>query len=217
MFRRPPRSTLLPYPTLFRSSSDAATTLLGLNRLWELGWSVDQLHPVAESLGSDVPLFLIGQSAVMRGRGERIEPMRTAWHGWLVLVVPPFRLSTAAVYREWSNAAPTARASAAPWTTLPCPSESLLDRLFNDLEPAAFRVEPKLASLHAAVDGLQGRPVRMTGSGTALFTLFDDQMEAESWRSAAAALLPPDPLLRVTSTSPPEHFVDDAGAPARHH
>lgn len=198
-------------------SSDAAATLLGLNRLWELGWSAEQLLPVAEALGSDVPLFLTGHSAIVRGRGERIEPMHAAWHGWLVLVVPPFRLSTTVVYQEWSNAAPTARASARPWTALPCPSASLLDRLFNDLEPAAFRVEPKLASLHAAIDGLQGRPVRMTGSGTALFTLFDDRTEAETWRSAAAALLPAGALLRVISTSPPKHSVDNANAPVRHH
>ena len=198
-------------------SSDVAATLLGLNRLWELGWSAEQLLPVAEGLGSDVPLFLTGQSAIMRGRGERIEPMHAAWHGWLVLVVPSFRLSTAAVYREWSIAGPTARASARPWTVLPCPSGALLARLFNDLEPAAFRVEPKLALLHTAIDGLQGRPVRMTGSGTALFTLFDDQREAERWRSAAAALLPRDALLRVISTSPPKHPVDNANAPARHH
>lgn len=198
-------------------SSDAVATLLGLNRLWELGWSTEQLLPVAEALGSDVPLFLTGQSAIMRGRGERIEPMPAVWQGWLVLIVPPFRLSTAAVYQEWSNAAPAVRASARPWTALPCPSAFLLDRLFNDLEPAAFRVEPKLALLHAAIDGLQGRPVRMTGSGTALFTLFDDQKEAEAWRSAAATLLPGDTLLRVTSTSPPDHFVDNGSAPVRHH
>lgn len=198
-------------------SSDAAATLLGLNRLWELGWSVDHLHPVAASLGSDVPLFLTGQSAIMRGRGERIEPLHAAWHGWLVLVVPPFRLSTAAVYREWSHTAAKARASEAPWKVLPCTSESLLARLFNDLEPAAFGVEPRLASLHAAIDGHQGRSVRMTGSGTALFTLFDDRTEADTWRRAAAALVPSGTQLRVISTNPPAHPVVDADAPARHH
>ncbi len=197
-------------------SSDAAATLLGLNRLWGLDWSAEQLLPVAEVLGSDVPLFLSGHSAIVRGRGERIEPIHAAWHGWLVLVVPPFRLSTAAVYREWSKAAPAARASAAPWTALPCPSESLLNRLFNDLEPAAFRAEPKLALLHAAIDGLQGRPVRMTGSGTALFTLFDDRAEAETWRGAAAALLPRDTLLRLSLTGAAKNPVDIANAPARH-
>lgn len=198
-------------------SSDAATTLLGLNRLWELDWPSEQLLSVAEALGSDVPLFLTGQSVIMRGRGERIEPMPTAWQGWLVLVIPPFRLSTVAVYRQWSRTAARDHAPAAPWTALPCSSESLLDRLFNDLEPAAFRAEPRLASLHAAIDGLRGRPVRMTGSGTALFTLFDDQKEAETWRRAAVALLSADVLLCVISTSRQKHFVDNPNAPARHH
>jgi len=194
-------------------SSDAAATLLGLNRLWELGWSTEQLRAVAEALGSDVPLFLTGQSAVVRGRGERIEPMPTAWHGWFVLIVPPFRLSTEAVYRQWSRTAEMKHAPAAPWTALPCPSASLLDKLFNDLEPAAFRAEPRLALLHTAVNGLRGRAVRMTGSGTALFTLFDDPTEAESWRRAAAALVPAGTVLRVISTIPnhPSDLIDVCG------
>lgn len=198
-------------------SSDAAATLLGLNRLWELGWSMEQLSPVAEALSSDVPLFLTGQSAIVRGRGERIETMPRAWQGWLVLIVPPFRLSTAVVYREWSRTAATGRVPAAPWTTLPCPSESLLDQLFNDLEPAAFRVEPKLALLHAALDGLKGRAVRMSGSGAALFTLFDDPAEAETWRRAAEALVPAGTMLRVISTVPPDHAVGNTNSPERHH
>ena len=56
----------------------------------------------------------------------------------------------------------------------------------------------------------------MTGSGTALFTLFDDRTEAETWRGAAAAVLPRDAVLRVISTSAPKHSVDIANAPARH-
>ena len=72
-------------------SSDAAATLHGLNALWELGWTPQQLLPVAAELGSDVPLFLErGGAAILRGRGEQVEQAAGRWKGWLVVVVPPY-------------------------------------------------------------------------------------------------------------------------------
>lgn len=185
------------------ASSDAAATLLGLNRLWNLNWPIERLMPPAAEIGSDVPLFLDAcNSAVIRGRGERVEPMSTSWLGWLVLIVPPFRLSTAAVYEAFAQLASKRSEHSAPWLCLPCTSEALLPRLFNDLEAAAFTVEPRLARLHAAVDGLDGRLVRMTGSGSALFTLFDEAAQAEAWRRAALARLGRENEVRVVFTAP---------------
>src|SRR5262245_58478457 len=69
-------------------SSDAAATLVGLNRLWRLGWSREQLQPLAAELGSDVAFFLKSDAAWCRGRGEIITPLTPGGPLWLVLACP---------------------------------------------------------------------------------------------------------------------------------
>ena len=90
-------------------SSDAATTLIGLNRLWQLQLPISQLKELAAELGSDVAFFLEQQAfAIGTGRGERLEPLpdlsATLWH---VLVVPTQRLSTADIYAGYAAARAT--------------------------------------------------------------------------------------------------------------
>lgn len=184
-------------------SSDAAAVLLALNDLWALEWPIDRLSSIAAKIGSDVPLFLHHCSAVLRGRGELVEPLPDAWRGWLAIVVPPYSVATAAVYHRWttlSASRPASQALAQPWRTAAADAHELMARLFNDLEPAAFAVEPRLGSLHATLDGLHGRPVRMTGSGSCLFTLFDTEEEARTWGKAVSCLLQNNERIRVTPT-----------------
>ncbi|MFQ5412392.1 MAG: 4-(cytidine 5'-diphospho)-2-C-methyl-D-erythritol kinase, partial [Phycisphaerae bacterium] len=185
-------------------SSDAAATLLALDQLWGLNRSPEQLIPIATAIGSDVPFFLKPGSAVIRGRGERIQRLDASWRGRVVLILPPYGISTEAVYRTGSQGRPSVSGGEqseshgdAPWSDPSLKAASLMPRLFNDLESAAFRVEPRLAHLHSMLDGLRGCAVRMTGSGSGLFTLFDDESDAEAWRRAARALLPPDVIIRV--------------------
>ena len=70
-------------------SSDAATILLGLNHLWELGLSNNQLVELASELGSDVPFFLQKGTALVQGRGERVQRLANAKLGWIILLSPP--------------------------------------------------------------------------------------------------------------------------------
>jgi 4-diphosphocytidyl-2-C-methyl-D-erythritol kinase len=211
-------------------SSDAAAALRALNDLWKLNWPLARLREMAAGIGSDVPLFLEPGSAVIRGRGERVERLRESWRGWAVVVVPPFGVSTAAVYGRW-KAAPASpsrstsnkrqcgtgvspvsecgtgvspvsapagrRCHIAPWTAGAKNALELLGLLFNDLETAAFECEPRLAALHGRLDRLEGRPVRLTGSGSCLFTLFDSQAEARAWGRAAADAAGESVRLRV--------------------
>jgi 4-diphosphocytidyl-2-C-methyl-D-erythritol kinase len=177
-------------------SSDAAATLLGLNSLWGLDWPVRRLTPIAAELGSDVPFFLEPGSAVIRGRGDRVERLAARWAGWFALVVPPYGVSTAKVYDRWEPQAPPnhrpeagATARAAVWADPPGDASALSSRLFNDLTTPAFACEPRLARLHAALDGLAGRQVHLTGSGSCLFAIFDSEAEAEGWKQQASALL----------------------------
>lgn len=187
-------------------SSDAATVLLALNSLWSLNLSTKALTPIAAEIGSDVPFFLEPGSAIIRGRGERIERLDHSPRGWLVLIVPPFGISTGAVYRVWSmtgeaesNMCRAVSHHDAPWLDPSVDAASLMPRLFNDLESAAFSVEPRLATLHSVLDGLEGCPVRMTGSGSTLFTLFDDESYADAWRRAARGLVQPDVMIHVVA------------------
>lgn len=163
-------------------SSDGARVLLGLNRLWAAGWSRARLGAVAASLGSDLPFFLHGSSAVCRGRGERVEVVSPPQARFALLVLPGTHLATAEVYRRFDQmrlgdpAALDNEPAWRAWTRLS--ASELLSLLVNDLEPAAFALAPQLGALRAGLEQTLGRAVRMSGSGSSLFTLYDGEQEA---------------------------------------
>jgi 4-diphosphocytidyl-2-C-methyl-D-erythritol kinase len=165
-------------------SGNAATTLVAIDQLLALGLSPQQRDRLAASIGSDVTFFLHAPSAVASGRGEDVRPTRPPKPMWALLILPGFGLGTASVYRRLDAMRP-----AAPGNTLDpieieelitLDARTLLSRLINDLEPPAFSLEPRLAELRALAERRIGRIVRMSGSGSTLFSLFDDPSEAES-------------------------------------
>ena len=157
-------------------SSDAASTLVGLNRLWGLGVPTARLAELGAAVGSDVPFFLQQEEfAIGRGRGERCEPL-TAPALVHVLVIPEERLSTAEVY-----------AGTQLRLTAPAPSITMVQHalrngslcelaegLWNDLEPEAIRRCPVIVTIHARLRDLGCLGARMSGSGTAVFGLCRD-------------------------------------------
>jgi 4-diphosphocytidyl-2-C-methyl-D-erythritol kinase len=161
-------------------SSDAATTLTILNTMHGLHLSTDQLSRIGAAVGSDVPLFVTsnGGSCRVRGRGEVVEPLDWAPRGWCVLIIPPVHCPTPAVYAAWDR---TARSSPAD-RRVPCdcgeaPGDWLAS-CFNDLQEAAFELFPPLAQIQRQATSLCGRPVTLTGSGSTLFTAFDEPVRA---------------------------------------
>ncbi len=195
-------------------SADAAATLVGLDRLWHLGLSTAALADLAAAVGSDVPVFVHALhgagsgSYFCEGRGERITPLPPPSARWAVLLLPDLSVSTAAAYRRFDDLNQPAGSPAAPrhlrdrpmseWSTLP--ARDLLAALENDLEPPAFALAPALADLRRAAEDRLNRPVRMSGSGSTLFTLYDGRDEAEaaaresdrpSLRPVAVVLGPP--------------------------
>ncbi len=180
-------------------SANAATVLLGLGSLWGLepenAATSAALAELATELGADVPFFLVGGCALGTGRGDRIQPLPDqpdpppgARPTVLLLVLPPFGLSTAEVF-----------ARAKPRRDRPTPSGverviagepvALVDRIGeNDLEGPAFAIRPELAGMYTALVRSGAERVRMSGSGSALFGLFEDSAVAR----AAAATLPKD-------------------------
>lgn len=160
-------------------SSNAATTLRLLNELWKTGLSPAALSEVAAQVGSDVPLFLHGPQVVMRGRGERVEELAHHIALWAALLLPELHCATPAVYAAWDRLAThPPRPALADVLAGAGSAARLMDLLFNDLEEAALAVEPKLADLTRHVQDVTGSTVRLTGSGAALFRLFDDAQAA---------------------------------------
>ncbi len=179
-------------------SSDAAAVLRGLNRLWRLNLSAADLTGLAARLGSDVPFFLSGGTALARGRGEEITPLPACPKMEVALIVPPFGLATAAVYRHWQPLAVVPPG----WAEL---LQALLARdpkqvtqlLFNDLEAPAFSLQPELASVKLRmVDA--GLPALLSGSGSCLFGLLSSEEDGRRLRE----LLPAEYRLIFTRSSP---------------
>lgn len=172
-------------------SSDAARMLMALDRLWQTHVSPSRLAEVAGRLGSDVPFFLHGPSSVCTGRGEIIRPIARPRARWAVLVLPDIHMPTATVYRrfdELSLGFDDAIAHEPDWEKWTAANaKELLPGLVNDLERPAFEIRPDLGTLRAGIEAKFMRPVRMSGSGSSLFTLFDDADEAASAAAKIAA------------------------------
>jgi 4-diphosphocytidyl-2-C-methyl-D-erythritol kinase len=162
-------------------SSDARAALVGLNRLWQLDLTSQQLAEIGAQLGSDVAFFQHGPSSVCTSRGEIVRSIPVPKAKWAALILPSIRLSTPLVYRRFDELNREVEWDDQPawhqWAQLS--ARLLLPRLINDLEPAAFSLEPKLALLREQIERIIDRPVKMSGSGSSLFTLFDEQKEAQ--------------------------------------
>jgi 4-diphosphocytidyl-2-C-methyl-D-erythritol kinase len=163
-------------------SADAARALVALNQIWQAGRSAGELSVLAARFGSDLSFFFHAPSAVCRGRGEIVEPIARPSASWVMLVLPRVEMPTSAVYRKFDamglgrdrdiEQSPDWLA----WAKLS--SEELLPRLVNDLEPPAFAISPDLGELRSGLERQLKRPVRMSGSGSSLFTLYDDEAAA---------------------------------------
>lgn len=150
-------------------STDAAATLVGLNRLWNLGLPVTELHELASGLGSDVPFFLCeGGAAVCRGRGEIIEPVNLPGLHF-VIVRPATGLSTAAVFKH-------CRPGQSDLTSQPLVSGLLSGNvraaargLFNALQEPAEALNSEVSRLARTFSRLPVAGHLMSGSGTSYF------------------------------------------------
>lgn len=164
---------LPPSAGLGGGSADAAATLRGLRRLWGLELDLVQLLELAASLGADVPVCLYGRTARMRGRGERIDPVRNLPDLPLLLVNPGVELPTATVFealrgRTGERGRPPLPAAA----TLPL-FAAWLERGRNDLEAAACELQPVIVDVLTRIRGAPDCLVaRMSGSGATCWGLF---------------------------------------------
>jgi 4-diphosphocytidyl-2-C-methyl-D-erythritol kinase len=175
-------------------SSDAATVLLALNRLWELKLKRKSLMQIGLQLGADVPVFLYGRSALAGGVGERLSSLDLP-PAWYVVLEPQVSVSTAEIFSDPALTRDTKPLKMSPF---------LSGQGRNDLEPVAVRRYPEIAETLAWLRQRNSQ-ARMTGSGACVFAEFKDQAEAGAvlrelpagWRGFVARGLDRHPLYEL--------------------
>jgi 4-diphosphocytidyl-2-C-methyl-D-erythritol kinase len=199
-------------------SSDAAATLLGLKRLWQLRIPYSDLMEIALELGSDVPFFMGGPTAFVQGRGETVIPCRLAQPWWLLIVDPGFQVSTAWAYRQLA----VERKKSKTWLTnfpegakisslnygpdiqstggqkrrrvvVPVTVNEVFNHLENSLEAVTGARYPAILDIKARLMAEGARGALMSGSGSTVFGIFSNRRATK----LAADRLKSRPGLRV--------------------
>jgi len=181
-------------------SSDAATTLVALNRIWQTGLTVDELAALGLELGADVPVFIHGRSAWAEGVGELLVPIELDEH-WFLVIAPQITVSTAEIF-------------SAPELIRDTPAITIRDFLGdhsvgNDLQAV---VEERYPPVKQALDWLNGyAQARMTGSGACVFARFGSREQAQQvleqlpreWQGFVARGVNRSPLLAAAEAYRP--------------
>jgi len=175
-------------------SSDAASTLVGLNQMWRTALSLSEIAAIGHTLGADVPVFVAGRSAWAEGVGEKLTPMTLGADSWYVVLFPGVAVPTASVFQ----AAELTRNS--PPTTM---RGFLETGGRNDCEAV---VRARFPAVAEALDWLaRHAPARLTGTGSCVFAKFARVEDAErvaarvpdAWRAWVARGLDSSPLLEA--------------------
>jgi 4-diphosphocytidyl-2-C-methyl-D-erythritol kinase len=152
-------------------SSDAATTLHALNRLWQLGFEGQQLADIGLKLGADVPVFIRGFAAFAEGIGEQLTPVDIE-QPWYLVITPHVHVSTAEIFRDLE-------------LTRDCPTIKIRDLPASGWENVCLPVVVKhYPQVKEAMEVLgQHAKARMSGTGASVFAAFDNEAEAQVVRS----------------------------------
>lgn len=167
-------------------SSNAATVLKSLNILLSLGLSEERLCQFSARLGADVPFFIGCRPAHVEGIGEILTPVAPLPHRWIVLVVPPFSVSTPWAYRRFDELPPSIQSTPPPFRAGfgEWPAQ---EQFVNDLERAMLPEYPQIARIKASLLNLGAESALMSGSGSSVFGVFSGRSLAET---ATAMLMP---------------------------
>lgn len=159
-------------------SSDAATTLLGLNHLWKLDWSEDRLAELGLTLGADVPVFVRGRAAFAEGVGEKLTPVELE-EPWFLVVVPQVFVSTAEVFSD-------------PELTRDTPPIKVRSLLgvdgHNDCQPVVEKRYPDVRNALILLNNFTS--AKLTGTGACVFGSFPNRGDADKVRRQLPATLP---------------------------
>lgn len=165
-------------------SSDAAFTLKGLNRLWNLKLSDDDLLKMSGKLGADVSFFLKGGVAVGKGKGDRIYPVSVGMKPRLplLLVCPPFKISSKEAYAMWDEAGIPSGAKGPDEFMRALYTRSfsgITDHLFNDFEQVIGKKFPVILEIKNLLLEKGAQAALMTGSGSVVYGIFRDEASVD--------------------------------------
>jgi 4-diphosphocytidyl-2-C-methyl-D-erythritol kinase len=187
-------------------SSDAAAALAGLNQIWKLGLTREELLGIAASIGSDVAFFLTLPAAWCTGRGEVVTPESPAGGFHFVLVCPPVGLGTAGVYGRLAVSKEPVPGNAVRSAFRSGDAEALGRAIFNRLEEPAFVLEPLVGRIRRRLASLAACGAMMSGSGSAVFAVCRDRRHAaqvaEAFQNTRPADEPESRALIVRSLTP---------------
>lgn len=157
-------------------SSDAAATLRGLNRLWNLGISTERLAELGAQIGSDIPFCVHGGTALATGRGEIIQSIAPPPNCWVILAKPTIPVSTASIYGNLNLDAVVHPDTARMVAALEAGDyETMCQTLGNVLEPVTMELYPEVAMLKEQMKKFGADAVLMSGSGPTVFGLVSNE------------------------------------------
>jgi 4-diphosphocytidyl-2-C-methyl-D-erythritol kinase len=178
-------------------SSDAAAALLALRRVWKLRVANEELYAIAARLGSDVPYFFVGGTALGLGRGEEVYPLADLPRRWVVLIFPPFGIATADAY-GWLDQERARTSAPSEVRYLPDTWLGRVVPLVNDLERPVVERHPVIGNLTERLTKLGAAMSAMSGSGSTVFGIFT---------AAAAARKAADTLRRAGARTLVVRFI----------
>ena len=154
-------------------SSDAAATLRGLNRLWSLQISEEELMKLGEEIGSDVPFCVTGGTALVKGRGEKVIKLNSLPPGWVILAKLPLSVSTAEIYRnlDWEEINDQPNTNEMIKAIDERNFSQITSNLKNVLEEVTFSLYPTVKHLKSQMKQFGGEGVLMSGSGPTVFAI----------------------------------------------
>lgn len=152
-------------------SSDAATTLMALNQLWNLNWDQAKLLELGLQLGADVPIFIFGQNAFAEGVGEKLSAIRLP-AAWYLVLIPPVHVSTAEIFSNKELTRNTIPIKIPPFS---------IWQGHNDLEPVVCSLYPEVSRSLKWLKQLENTTIAaMSGSGACVFAEFASESEANN-------------------------------------
>lgn len=173
-------------------SSDAAATILGLNRLLGLGWSRAQMAEIGQTLGSDVPFFLFAPSALVAGRGEIVKPVRIEGEKWTVLVNPGFGVETRWAYHELASTRGAVRSLSSVHRSLEQGEfvtwKQIAEAAENDFESPVFSHHGILREIKQALLSHGAEIALLSGSGATVFGVFPNEAQARQAQAWCASM-----------------------------
>ncbi|HVF29946.1 MAG TPA: 4-(cytidine 5'-diphospho)-2-C-methyl-D-erythritol kinase [Pyrinomonadaceae bacterium] len=186
-------------------SSNAAVILMALSKLWGIGADVTDLHPLAEELGSDVPFFLYGGTALGMGRGEIVEPITDFTEEYMLVVAPNVSVATREAFKRLNLQSLTTQESKRRLQICRFDLESVDFRYTafkNDFETTVFAAYPEVERVKNTLLDLEADRAMLSGSGGSVFAIFDKDETRQAamkaldnevnWRKFAVATITRD-------------------------